>query len=118
IGIEAIIRILCIEADWAEAKIRGGVDDLSSPRHGGIRPDEQVGEDVAKLAVRLEADVAVVDAATDGKIIVVAKNLVVVGGLQRSAAGGRGGPRAVAGPRRWGGAGVPAPGRARDRLVV
>src|SRR5262249_52471952 len=83
-GIEAIIRILCIEADRAEAKIRGGVDDLSRPRHGGIGPDEQVGEYVTKLAVRLEADRAVVDAATDGEKIVVAEDLVVISGLQRS----------------------------------
>src|SRR5262249_42293989 len=84
----------------------------------GIGSDEQVGEDEAKLAVGLEADRAVVDAATDGEIIVVAEDLVVIGGLQRSAGGERVGPRAVDRPPRRGGAGVAAPRRARGRRVV
>jgi hypothetical protein len=107
-AVEAVIRILGIETHRAEAKIRGGVDNLSRPRHGGIGSDEQVGEDVAKFAAGLEADVAVVDAAADGDIIVVAEDLVVVGGLQRSAGGERVGPRAVDRPPRRGGAGVAA----------
>src|SRR5262249_58451142 len=95
----------------------GGVDNLSSPRHSGIWSDEQVGEDVAKLAVGPEADVAVVDAAADGEIIVVAEHLVIVGGLQGSAGGERVGPRAVDRTPRRSGAGIAAARRATDRLV-
>ena len=40
ISIDAVIRILCIETDRAESEIRGGVDDLSGARHGGIWSDE------------------------------------------------------------------------------
>src|SRR5262249_56833055 len=117
-AVEAVRRILGVETDRAEAEVRGGVDNLSSPRHGGIRPDEQVGEDVAKLAVGPEADVAVVDAAADGEIIVVAEDLVVVGGLQGSAGGERVGPRAVDRTPRRSGAGIAAARRATDRLLA
>jgi hypothetical protein len=94
------------------------VNDLSGARHGGIGSDEQVGEDVAKLAVGLEADFAVVDAATDGEIIVVAEDPVVIGGLQGSAGGECIGARAIDRPPRRRSAGVSAAWRAIDRLVV
>src|SRR5262249_22507097 len=95
IGVEAVIRILCIKIDRAEAKIRAGVNDLSARRDGGIGSDEQVGEYVAKLAVGLEIDLAVVDAAAEGEIIVVTEDLAVAGGLQGSAGRERVGEGAV-----------------------
>ena len=118
ISVEAVIGILCIKIDRAEANIRGGVNDLSTRRDGGIGSDEQVGEDVAKLAVGLEVDLAVVDASTDGEIIVVTEELVVVGGLQGSAGGQRVGEGAVDCPPRRGGACVPVSRRAIARLVA
>ena len=94
------------------------MNDLSGARHGSIWSDEQVGEDVAKLAVRAEADLAVIDAATDREIIVVAEDLVVVDGLQGSAGGERIGARAIDRPPRRRSARVSAAWRAIDRLVV
>ena len=94
------------------------MDDLSGSRHGSIWSDEQVGEDVAKLAVGLETDLAVVDAAAEREIIVVAEDLVVIGRLQGSAGSERVGSGAVDGSPRRGGAGVPAARGAIDRLVV
>ena len=44
IGIEAIIRILCIETDWAESEIRGGVDDLSGPPAAAFGPTNRSGK--------------------------------------------------------------------------
>src|SRR5262249_58606495 len=85
VSVEAVIGILCIKIDRAEANIRGGVNDLSTRRDGGVGSDEQVGEDVAKLAVGLEVDLAVVDAAADGEIIVGTENLVIVVALNGSA---------------------------------
>ena len=39
-AVEAVLRILGIKTDRAEAEIRGGVNDLSAPRQGAIGPDE------------------------------------------------------------------------------
>ena len=109
---------MCVKIDRAEANICGGVNDLSTRRDGGIGSDEQVGEDVAKLAVGLEVDLAVVDAAADGEIIVVTEDLVVVGGLQRSAGGERVGESAVDRAPRRGCTCVPAARWAIDGLVA
>ena len=118
IGVEAVICILCIKIDRAEAQICGGMDDLSTRRDGGIWSDEQVGEDVAKLAVGLKIDLAVVDAAAEGEIIVVTEDLVVVGGLQGSPGCERVGESAVHRAPRRGGACVPAARWAIDGLVA
>src|SRR5262249_6284030 len=104
--------------DRAESDIRSGVDDLSTRRDGGIGSDEQVGKDVVKLAAGLEVDLAVVDAATDGEVVVVAEDLVVGGGLQGSAGGERVGEGAVDRPPRCGGACIAAARGTIDRLVV
>ncbi len=94
------------------------MNDLSTRRDGGIGSDEQVGEDVAKLAVGLEIDLAVVDAAAEGEIIVVTEDLVVVGGLQGSAGRERVGESAVDRAPRCGGACVPVARWAIDGLVA
>jgi len=44
IGIEAIIRILCIETDRAESEIRGDVDDLSGPPAAAFGPTNRSGK--------------------------------------------------------------------------
>ena len=107
-----------VKIDRAKADIRSGVNDLSTRRDGGVGSDEQVGEDVAKFAAGLEVDLAVVDAATDGEIVVVAEELIVGGGLQGSAGRERVGEGAIhRSPGRCG-ACVPVARWAIDRLVV
>ena len=98
--------------------IAGGVDDLSRPRHGSVGADEEIGIDVAELAVALETDLAAVDAATDGEVVVVAEQLVVVDALQRGACGDRIGPGAVHRAPRCRGASVARSGRTIDRPIV
>src|SRR5215468_8720063 len=82
VEIGTIIGLPGSEADRAEAEIAGGMDDLSRPRDRSVGPDEEIGIDVAKLAVGPEADLAAVDARADNEVVVVTEDLVVVEALQ------------------------------------
>src|SRR3981081_2200027 len=95
VDVEAVIGLPGREADGGKAEIAGGVDDLSRPRHSSVGADEEIGIDVAELADALETDLAAVDAATDGEVVVVTEQLVVVDALQRGARGDRVSPGAV-----------------------
>ena len=118
VDVDAIVGIPGAEADRAEADIAGGVDDLSRPRHRRVRTNEEIGIDVAELAVGLEADLAAVDAAADGEVVVVTEYLVVVEALQRGARGHRIGPGAIDRAPWHAGAGVSRSRRAVDGPVV
>jgi hypothetical protein len=118
VDVDTVIGIPGGQADRGKADVAGGVDDLSRPRHRGVGADEEIGIDVAELAVALETDLAPVDAATDGEVVVVTKQLVVVDALQRGAGGDRIGPGAIHRAPRCRGASVAGSWRTIDRPIV
>src|SRR4051794_21399439 len=94
------------------------MDGLSGTRDRSVGAYEEIGIDIAKLAVGLEADLAAVDAGADDEVVVVTEHLVVVEALQRCACRQRLGAGAVDGAPRGGRAGVATTRRTIDRLAA